>query len=127
MRGNRRLLIGSGIFAAAYVVLYFINAGFGGYDPYYTSDGRRRYDGGPLVHDCLMWQPRFGSYYNEGRHDLVGLTFYPLLQLDHRFIHKTHSIADGDFLNWWASVTVADIHPRYRSDYLSWQREKPKK
>ena len=51
------------------VGLYFIDAAFGGYDPYFTSDERSQYTSGLLMHDCIMWQPRFGSYYNEYRHD----------------------------------------------------------
>ena len=65
------------------------------------------------MHDCIMWQPRFGSYYNPYRHDFICLVFYPLLELDHRFRHKTHSIADNDFPQWWASLTDSDIHPAY--------------
>jgi hypothetical protein len=89
--------------------------------PYYTSDGRSRYDGGMLVHDCIMWQPRFGSYYNEYRHDFIGIAFYPLLQLDHRCIHKTHSVGDDDFPKWWESLVATDIHPIYRADYRRWK------
>jgi len=62
-----------------------------------------------------MWQPRFGSYYNEYRHDFLGLVFYPLLRLDQRYFHKTHSIADDDFFKWAASLTAKDIHPDCRS------------
>jgi hypothetical protein len=120
-------LIGGGILLTAYVILYLVNAAFGGYDPYFTSDGRSRYGSGLLVHDCIMWQPRFGSYYNEYRFDLIGFAFYPLIQLDHRLMHKTHSIADDDFPKWWESVTVADIHPIYRSDYLTRKTEKLKR
>jgi hypothetical protein len=118
---RKRVLLTGGIFLAVYFVLYFLNAAFGGYDPYYTSDGRSRYGGGMLMHDCIMWQPRFGSYHNEYRHDFIGLAFYPLLQLDHRFIHKTHSIGDDDFPKWWESLAVGDIHPSYRSDFARWR------
>ncbi len=126
-RHKKLFLIGGGMFLAAYLGLYVVNAAFGGYDPYYTSDGRRRYESGLLMHDCIMWQPRFGYYYNVYRHDFVGLVFCPLLRLDHRYIHKTHSIADDDFPNWWAGVTEADIHPANRSDFQSWGMEEPKK
>jgi len=117
---RKRFLLIGGILLAAYFGMYLLDAAFGGYDPNYTSDGRLRYGSGMLVHDCVMWQPRFGSYYNEYRHDFVGIIFYPLLQLDHRYIHKTHSIWDVDFPKWWESVVVADIHPEYRSDYTRW-------
>jgi hypothetical protein len=122
MRMSRRkklLVIGCGVFPVTYLLLYVINAAFGGYDPDFTSDGRSRYDGGLLMHDCIMWQPRFGSYYNEYRHDLIGLVFYPLLQLDHRYIHKTQSIADDDFFQWTASLTPRDIHPAYRAYWIA--------
>jgi hypothetical protein len=110
----------------AYFGLYLLNAMFGGYDPHYTSDGRSRYGSGLLMHDCIMWQPRFGSYYNEYRFNFIGLVFYPVLQLDHRFIHRTHSVADDDFAKWLASVTDSDIHPAYRQDWQSWKTEKKK-
>jgi hypothetical protein len=118
---TKRILMVGGVLLAVYFGLYFLNAAFGGYDPYYTSDGRSRYGAGLLVHDCIMWQPRFGSYYNEYRHDLIGIAFYPLLQLDHRFIHKTHSIGDDDFPKWWESLAATDLHPKYRSDYTRWK------
>jgi hypothetical protein len=104
-----------------YVGLYFLDAAFGGYDPHFTSDGRSRYSGGLLMHDCIMWQPRFGSYYNEYRHDFVGLAFYPLLWLDHRLVHKTHTIGDDAFPKWWESLADTDIHPTYRADYRRWK------
>jgi len=111
------LLIASAFFAA-YIGLYFLDAAFGGYDPAFASDGRRRYPGGVLMHDCIIWQPRFGSYYNEYRHDFIGMAFYPLLQLDHRYIHKTHSVFDDDFPKWCGHLAATEIHPTYRSDYM---------
>lgn len=126
-RRKKLFSIGGGILLAGYVGCYLLNAAFGGYDPHYTSDGRSRYEGSLFMHDCIMWQPRFGSYYNEYRHDFIGLVFYPLLQLDHRLFHKTHSIADDDFPKWWKGLTDADIHPAYRSDYQTWKIGKPKK
>jgi hypothetical protein len=117
----KRVLMAGGIILAAYFGLYFLNAAFGGYDPYYTSDGRSRYEGSLLMHDCIMWQPRFGSYYNEYRHDFGGIAFYPLLQLDHRYIHKTHSVADDDFPKWWESLAVTGIHTKCRNDYTRWK------
>lgn len=119
-RRKKILLIAAMIFVG-YVGLYFLDAAFGGYDPNFTSDGRSQYHGGLLMHDCIMWEPRFGSYYNESQHDFIGLTFYPLLWLDHRLIHATHSIADDDFQKWWKSLTDADIHPIYRADYRRWK------
>jgi hypothetical protein len=117
-RRKKLLWIGCGGVPVAYVLLYLLNAAFGGYDPHWTSDGRWRYESGLLMHDCIMWQPRFGSYYNEYRHDLLGLAFYPLLQLDQRYIHKTHSLEEDDsFVKWVNSLTDADIHPLYRADY----------
>ena len=116
---TKRILLAGGTMLAVYFGFYFLNAAFDGYDPYYTSDGRSRYGGGMLMHDCLMWQPRLGSYYNEYRCDFIGLAFYPLLQLDHRYLHKTHSVGDADFAKWWESLTVADIHPKNRSDFAS--------
>src|SRR5678815_5488498 len=107
MRVTRRkniFLVAGGILLVGYFGLYLLNAAFGGYDPYYTSDGRRRYKVGILMHDCIMWQLKVGSYHNEYRHDFIGLVFYPLLQLDRRFIHRTHSLADKDFLKWWGSL-----------------------
>jgi hypothetical protein len=117
----KRVLFVGGILLAVYCGLYFLNAAFGGYDPYFTSDGRSRYQGGMLMHDCIIWQPRFGSYYNEYQHDFIGLAIYPLLQFDHRYIHKTHSVADDDFPKWWENLAVGDIHPTYRSDYTRWK------
>ena len=125
-RRKKIVLIAVGILVG-YVSLYLLDAAFGGYDPNYTSDGRSRYSSGLLMHDCIMWQPRFGCYYNEYRHDFIGLAFYPLIQLDHRFVHKTHSLADNDLPLWWKSLTVTQIHPDYRSDYQSWKKEKASK
>jgi hypothetical protein len=72
------------------------------------------------MHDCIMWQPRFGSYYNEYRHDFIGLVFYPLLQFDHRFLHKTHSLGEDDaFFQWTASLKPRDIHPTYRAYWIA--------
>ena len=124
---RKRVLLVGGILLAAYFGLYLPDAAFGGYDPHYSSDGRSRYTAGLLVHDCIMWQPRFGCYYNEYNHDFGGLVFYPLIQLDHRFIHKTHSVGDDDFPKWWESLTDAQIHPSYRSEYDSWKKERPRK
>ncbi|MFO1477408.1 MAG: hypothetical protein U1F98_12230 [Verrucomicrobiota bacterium] len=118
---KKRLLMAGGILSASYLGLYMLDATLGGYDPNYTSDGRSRYTFGLLVHDCIMWQPRFGSYYNEYRHDFIGIAFYPLLQLDHRYIHKTHSVGDDDFPKWWESLADTDIHPIYRADYRRWK------
>src|SRR5262249_44486038 len=115
-RHKRAILVAGGILAT-YFGLYFLNAVFGGYDPHYTSDGRNQYGSGLLMHDCIMWQPRFGYYYNEYRFNLIGLLCYPLLQLDQRFVHRTHSVGDGDFPKWLASVTDSDIHPVYRKDW----------
>jgi hypothetical protein len=117
----KRVLVAGGILLIAYLGVYFLNAAFGGYDPYYTSDGRRRYESGLLLHDCIMWQPRLGSYYNEYRYDLIGIAFYPLLQLDHHYIHKTHSTFDDDFAKWSESMTATDIHPKYRREYVKWK------
>jgi hypothetical protein len=105
VRRKKSLLVSGGILAG-YFVLYLVNAAFGGYDPHYTSDGRSRYDSGLLMHDCIMWQPRFGYYYNEYRFSVIGVLFYPLLQLDRRFIHGTHSVLDGDFPKWVTSVQI---------------------
>lgn len=121
LRRKKRLLIGGGISFATYVALYLINTALGGYDPYYTSDGRNRYNSGLLVHDCIMWQPRFGTYYNEYRRDALGLAFSPLMRLDQRYFHRTHSMLDDDFQRWWLSLTDSDIHPRYRADYRRWK------
>jgi hypothetical protein len=110
-----------------YVVLYALDAALGGYDPHYTSDGRNQYTSGLLVHDCIMWQPRFGCYYNDYRYDAIGIAFYPLIRLDRDFVHKTHRIADADFPKWCESLTDNQIHPNYRSDWQSWKREKPPK
>jgi hypothetical protein len=118
---RKKIFLIAAMIVVSYVGLYFLDAACGGYDPDFTSDGRSRYSGGLLMHDCIMWQPRFGCYYNEYRHDFVGLAFYPLLWLDHRFVHKTHSIADDDFSKWWQSVADADIHPIYRADYMRWR------
>jgi hypothetical protein len=118
---RKKMLLIAAVILIGYVGLYFLNAAGGGYDPYFTSDGRNRYSGGLLTHDCIMWQPRFGNYYNEYRHNFIGLAFYPLLWFDHRFIHPTHSITDKDFPKWWGSLTDADIHPIYRADYRRWQ------
>ncbi len=115
-----------GIALAVYFGLYLLDAAFGGYDPYYTSDGRLSYGGGILMHDCIMWQPSFGSYYNEYQHDFIGIAFYPLLQLDHRYIHKTHSVIDDDFPKWWESLAAMDIHPKYRNDYTRWKAAEAK-
>ena len=117
----KRASIVVGILLAVYFFLYLLNSAAGGYDPHYTSDDRNRYGGGMLAHDCIMWQPRFGSYYNAYRHDFIGIAFYPLLQLDHLYIHKTHSIRDDDFPKWWESLLAADIHPKYRGDYERWK------
>ena len=111
----------AGCLLIGYVALYSLDAAFGGYDPYFTSDGRLSYRGVILVHNCIMWQPRLGSYYNEYRHDFIGVAFYPLLQLDRRCIHRTHSIGDNDFPKWWKSLAATDIHPEYRSDYTWWK------
>jgi hypothetical protein len=124
---KRRLVLVSGTLLASYLGLYLFDAAFGGYDPHYNSDGRSRYTFGLLVHDCIMWQPRIGCYYNEYKHDSVGIIFYPLIQLDHSFFHKTHSLADGDFPKWWESLTDAQIHPTYRGEYQSWRKEKAQK
>jgi hypothetical protein len=118
---RKKILLIAVTIVVGYVGLYFLDRTFGGYDPYFTSDGRSRYSGGLLMHDCLMWQPRFGSYYNEYRHDFVGLAFYPLLWLDHRFAHRTHSVIDDDFPKWWQSLADTDIHPIYRADYGRWR------
>jgi hypothetical protein len=64
-----------------------------------------------------MWQPRFGCYYNKQQYDFLGLTFYPLIMIDQRFIHVTHTVADGDFIDWWKQATVDDIHPAFRKDF----------
>jgi hypothetical protein len=70
------------------------------------------------MHDCIMWQPGYGSYYNEYRHDAIGLAFYPLLQFDHRYVHKTHAVYDDDYPKWVGSLAARDIHPQYRGAYM---------
>ena len=118
---RKKMFLIAVVVLVGYVGLYFLDAAFGGYDPYFASDGRSQYSGGMLMHDCIMWQPRFGRYYNEYRHDFIGLASYPLFWLDHRFNHKTHSIADDDFPKWWEGLADADIHPIYRADYRRWK------
>jgi hypothetical protein len=118
---RKKIILIAVVILVGYFGLYFLDAAFGGYDPYFTSDGRSRYSSGLLMHDCIMWQPRFGSYYNEYRHDFIGLAFYPLLWIDGQFVHKTHSIADDSFPKWWESLKAADIHPLYRADYERWK------
>ena len=78
LKVSKTVLVRAGIILAGYVGLYLLNAVYGGYVPYYASDGRRRYDRTLLVHDCILWQPRFGTYYNAHRRDAIGLLFYPL-------------------------------------------------
>ena len=112
---TKKILQIAGIVLASYVGLYVLDTAFGGYDPYPTSDGRDRYTSGLLVHDCIMWQPRFGSYCNEYRHDLGGTIFYPFIQLDQQFVHKTHCLADKDFWEWQAHLPLEQVHPAYRS------------
>ena len=113
-----------GILLAVYVGLYVVNSLFGGYDPHYNNDGWSRYRSEPwnkhgdeLNHHCIMWQPRFGCYYNAHQHDLVGLAFYPLIRVDQHFIHVTHTVADEDFTDWWKSTTAVDIHPAFQQDF----------
>jgi len=118
---RKKIFLVAAAILVGYVGFYFLDTVLGGYDPYFTSDGRNRYSGGLPMNDCIMWQPRFGCYSNEYRHDFVGLLFYPLLWLDHHFIHKTHSIADADFPKWWEGLADADIHPDYRPDYKRWK------
>jgi hypothetical protein len=113
----RRILVGAGVIVGGYIFTYLVNGLFGGYDPFYTSDGRRGYTGSLLSHDCIMWQPRFGSYYNKSRHDGIGLFFYPLLRLDQRLVHKTHCVWDDGFDSWSASLSEGDIHPKHREAY----------
>ena len=119
----RVALISSVVILGVYIGLGVLNASFGGYDPYYSSDGRSRYRSGLLMHDCIIWQPRFGSYYNQYRHDVLGLLFYPLIRLNQQLVHPTHSVFDSDFPQWWRGVRVSDIHPDYRSDFARWQTE----
>ena len=116
----KKIFLIAAVILGGYVGLYFLDTVYGGYDPYYTSDGRHRYEGSLLMHDCIMWQPEYGSYYNEYRHDALGIFFYPLIQFDHRFIHQTRSVFDEDFGKWWESLKEADIHPIYRADYKRW-------
>ena len=124
---RKRVWLVGGILLGAYVGVYLLDAAFGGYDPHYASDGRSRYGGALLAHDCIMWQPRFGSYYNADDHDFLGIVFFPLLQLDHRYFHRTHAVGDDDFGKWWGSLTLAKIHPGYRADFESWKKVKPGK
>jgi hypothetical protein len=121
------ILCAVGLFLGSYVLLYAVNTSLGGYYPYWASDGSKSWSFGMLVHDSIIWQPRIGNYFNTVRHDFVGCAFRPLIALDRRFIHKTHSAGDEDFGQWWSAVPESQIHPSHRAEFRSWKLAEQKR
>jgi len=124
LRRRTKVLLGLAMIPCGYVLSYMVNTHLGGYDPFFTSDGRRSYSNSMLAHDCIMWQPRFGSYYSQYRRDALGLIFYPLLRLDHGYVHRTHSVWDADFDAWSVSLAARDVHPNHREAYRRAKEER---
>jgi len=124
---RKKVVITGGFLFYLYFFLYCFNSAFGGYDPHYNSDGWSRYRkasqrDAPLCQHCIVWQPRYGYYYNGQKHDLLGLLFFPLLRLDQRLIHMPHTVADEDFTAWWRTAKPAEIHPAFQMDFESMKR-----
>ena len=79
-----------GVYLVSYAVLSFC----GGYR--LVMSGRAR-PGGLAFSDTFVWQPRFGVCYpfrtasgNDTHHmDALGLIYFPLIRLDHAFVHQT--------------------------------------
>jgi hypothetical protein len=104
MKTSTKYIVFPTIFITLYTHLYIIDSALGCYNKDFNSDGKNMYQGGTLMHDCIIWTPMASYYYNEYNHNTLGLLFYPLIKLDQKYWHKTHRIWDDDFESFMNEV-----------------------
>jgi hypothetical protein len=83
----RRIAISFWILLTVYVGLYLILSLFGAYSALLSRSGTRRFAWGMAVSDVREWQP-YGVMKYSDRHNLLGVIFAPLVDIDRRFWHK---------------------------------------
>jgi hypothetical protein len=101
-----------------YVFSYAFNSFFGGYWLIPERDGKDKYSFGLSITDAILWQPRFG-HEAFGDLDFCGTFYMPLIWFDRKFIHQTIHLSDEDFGQKFSSLTVAQVHPHWRDDFLT--------
>lgn len=107
-----------------YLLAYVLNSSLGGYWLAPGRDGRDRFApqfGGLSIADAIMWQPRFG-HCCLGHLDRAGVFFVPLIQIDQRYVHKTHHITDPDYEAWIRRLPRPRVHPMFRGQFDEYTR-----
>jgi hypothetical protein len=106
------------ICVSTYVVSYALDSFFGGYWLRPEMDGHDRYSFGLAMPTAILWQPRIG---HEAIGDLnfPGTFYMPLIWFDRKFIHQTIHLSDEDFDQKFSNLTVAQVYPHWRDDFLT--------
>jgi len=102
-----------------YLLTYVVNSVLGGYWLAPGTDGQHRFAeelGGLSIADAIIWQPRFG-HCCLGHLDRAGVFFVPLIQIDQRYVHKTHYITDPNYEAWIRKLPRLKVHPEFRQKF----------
>lgn len=102
-----------------YLLAYVLNSSLGGYWLAPGRDGRDRFApefGGLSMTDAIMWQPRFG-HCSLGHLDRAGVFFGLLIEIDQRYVHKTHYITDPNYEAWIRGLPRSKVHPTFRDQF----------
>jgi hypothetical protein len=57
-----------------------------------------------------------------GHLDRAGVFFVPLIQIDQRYVHKTHYITDPNYQAWIRRLPRSKIHPTFRDQFDAYTR-----
>lgn len=104
---------------ALYLGSYAVNSLMGGY---WMRPERRAAAGAA---EEIVWQPRIG-FVSRSATDAAGYAFWPLVQLDRRFVHLSRDLGDDKTFEWADSLPLAQVHPALREEVRKGRREASK-
>ena len=123
-RALRELVKSLGALLVIYLFAYLIDSFGGGYWMHFQRDGEHRFFWGLSMRDAILWQPRYG-HQSVGDDDFLGILFSPLMELDRKYIHRTHYRDDADFDDWVNHVARSQVHPECREKFLKDRENRP--
>lgn len=111
------------ILVLLYIGSYSANSMLGGY--WMRPERAAKARGAAASSDQIEWQPRIG-FVSRASTDVTGYIFWPLVQLDRRFVHHSRDLADENTFVWADSLPPAKIHPLQREEIRKGRAEASK-
>jgi len=84
---NRKIAVALWSIIGLYALSYCVLSLLGAYSNLLSRSGKHRYESGLSAADVREWQP-YGVVNYSDRHNVLGVIYSPLIDLDRRFWHQ---------------------------------------